>query len=407
MLQQHKGKTCPFCQFPIKADSAVAVCKECGIPHHLECWQENGKCTTFGCKGKMSKENSSHEVLEINLEEPPAEKSSVPISEKTGRLIALLLTCGVVLLGVLIFTNISILPQPDNGEYSPPPPAVDPSPSPPAIDPNVIASLDADYYIDYENGTIPLGDLPIGARVVDPGWEWEYRLGVNYSDIDWNRDPTPPGEVRPVTWIVVARDHHDLEERHVTLLAEELIGLFAFDDSTDRDHEYAEYGYNHWGESGKGNASHGLRPWLNSTGIHSNEGLYRAFSEGFKQAVLTTTLPNREWQNGNAYSTNDNVFIPSTTELGDTDHNWTYQIGTVYRYFHGAGATRRVARIDSENWFYWTRSPDSFFGYRVRFVSSYGAFYVSDASGSAHYALHGVRPALNLKSGILLSEITD
>ena len=52
------------------------------------------------------------------------------------------------------------------------------------IDPSVIAGLDADYYIDYKGGTIPIGDLPIGARVVDPSWEWEYRLGVNYSDID-------------------------------------------------------------------------------------------------------------------------------------------------------------------------------------------------------------------------------
>ncbi len=45
------GKTCPYCQFPLKADSDVTICSVCGIPHHLECWAENGGCTTYGCCG--------------------------------------------------------------------------------------------------------------------------------------------------------------------------------------------------------------------------------------------------------------------------------------------------------------------------------------------------------------------
>lgn len=43
------GKTCPFCQTPIKPNESVFVCDRCAIPHHLECWQANGGCTTFGC----------------------------------------------------------------------------------------------------------------------------------------------------------------------------------------------------------------------------------------------------------------------------------------------------------------------------------------------------------------------
>jgi hypothetical protein len=138
------------------------------------------------------------------------------------------------------------------------------------FDPAVIAALDADYYIDYTGGTIPIGDLPIGARVVDPSWEWEFRTGDNYSG---------SGAVKPVTWIAVAKDHYDGLQPHVTLLAEELIGKHAFDDSTNRG---SRYGLNHWGDSGINNASRGLRPWLNSSGIHSGEGFYRAFSESFK-----------------------------------------------------------------------------------------------------------------------------
>lgn len=44
------GKTCPFCQFPVKAGDEVQVCSRCGIPHHASCWRENGGCTTFGCR---------------------------------------------------------------------------------------------------------------------------------------------------------------------------------------------------------------------------------------------------------------------------------------------------------------------------------------------------------------------
>jgi hypothetical protein len=291
----------------------------------------------------------------------------------------------VILCGLLIFGAVSLFSGGDEAART--------------YDPAVIAALDADYYIDYESGTIPLSDLPIGARVVDPSWEWEYRLGINYSDKDWDGDPTPPAEVKPVTWIVVARDHYEGLDPHVTLLSDELIGRHAFDNSTHVD----DWGYNHWGESGThSSADRGLRPWLNSTGIHSGEGFYRAFSESFKQAVLTTNVPNTDWQNGSAYSTQDNVFIPSTTELGDVEHDWTYQIGTAYPYFQGADDAKRIAKLLGETMFYWTRSSDSDYGSYVRYASNAGEFYdFCDAC----YSNHGVRPALNLRSDALVSEI--
>jgi len=43
------GKTCPYCHFPIKHEEAVTVCPSCRMPHHTECWQENGGCTVLGC----------------------------------------------------------------------------------------------------------------------------------------------------------------------------------------------------------------------------------------------------------------------------------------------------------------------------------------------------------------------
>jgi len=46
------GKTCPYCQTPIKPGSNIYVCSECEIPHHAECWDANGRCTTYGCHGQ-------------------------------------------------------------------------------------------------------------------------------------------------------------------------------------------------------------------------------------------------------------------------------------------------------------------------------------------------------------------
>lgn len=47
-----EGKTCPYCLYVIKGGARTIVCSDCGTPHHIECWQENGSCTTFGCSGR-------------------------------------------------------------------------------------------------------------------------------------------------------------------------------------------------------------------------------------------------------------------------------------------------------------------------------------------------------------------
>jgi hypothetical protein len=409
LSQGHIGKTCPYCQFPLKADSEVVKCPACKVPHHRECWAENGGCTTFGCR-ETAYQSAVADRLEISFDEPSGRETVPTRGGGLNKLLVAALVTTLLVLVVLAFAYINLLGDrtaviDDPSAPISPGSASDPGDAkdepPQTYDPAVIA---ADYYIDYENGTIPLGDMPIGARVVDPSWEWEYRLGVDYSDRDWDSYPTPPGEVKPVTWIVVAIDHYEGLEPHVTLLSEDLIGQHTFDNSKGRGHEYDEFGYNHWGDSGTANATFGLRPWLNSTGIHSVEGFYRAFSENFKGAVLTTTVPNKEWQNSSTYNTIDNVFIPSTTELGDIQHRDTYQIGSIYPYYQGADNARRVAIISGETELYWTRSPDTYSGSHVRFVSLDGKFFHYYGAGYSGYA---VRPALNLKSEILVSEIRN
>jgi len=146
-----------------------------------------------------------------------------------------------------------------------------------------------------------------------------------------------------------------------------------------------------------------LCPWLNSNGIHAGEGFYRVFSAGLKGVILATNVPNKEWKSGKEYTTEDLVFVPSTTELGDTNHKYTYRIGFAYPYFTGVGAAKRVALLSIEFWWYWMRSPESCSGSSVRYV--YPALALVLVGASADYG--GVRPALNLKYEILVSEINN
>ena len=46
---QVTGKTCPYCQVPLKSGEESFNCPKCETPHHLECWRENNGCTVFGC----------------------------------------------------------------------------------------------------------------------------------------------------------------------------------------------------------------------------------------------------------------------------------------------------------------------------------------------------------------------
>lgn len=52
---QFAGKTCPFCKAPFLKGEAIVICNHCEMPHHLDCWKENGGCTTFGCTGNIGK----------------------------------------------------------------------------------------------------------------------------------------------------------------------------------------------------------------------------------------------------------------------------------------------------------------------------------------------------------------
>lgn len=41
---------CPYCRMPFDEQGPAKIyCTACGVPHHEDCYQENGGCTVFGC----------------------------------------------------------------------------------------------------------------------------------------------------------------------------------------------------------------------------------------------------------------------------------------------------------------------------------------------------------------------
>jgi hypothetical protein len=237
-----------------------------------------------------------------------------------------------------------------------------------------------------------LDQLPLGSLVVDQSWHWQFRPGDNY---------TGRGPSKPVSWLVVGKNHFPGMSPHVTIVTADLIASYAFDDSTNRGDPIEPNilnplpkGNNHWGESGTGNARHGIRPFLNIT-------FFSAFSEQFAASVLTTDLQNKIWHSGQDYVTKDNVFVLSMVEMGGSKFhqikpNSHVLVGRILPWFDVADISehrRRVGGVkiggEGDSKSFWTRTPSS---RDVDWVfTSYEGF-------ATHPEIPaGVRPALNLR----------
>lgn len=94
------GATCPYCQSPIKPGVGVASCTLCGVPHHRECWDANGGCTTFGCTCR-----SGDPVARVSTARPAAPRREQLISARVA--LSVLSLCMVACAGVFLFLSSS------------------------------------------------------------------------------------------------------------------------------------------------------------------------------------------------------------------------------------------------------------------------------------------------------------
>jgi hypothetical protein len=48
-LKKSKEEVCPYCRSAIPKDESVA-CVLCHTHHHIDCWNEAGRCAVYGCR---------------------------------------------------------------------------------------------------------------------------------------------------------------------------------------------------------------------------------------------------------------------------------------------------------------------------------------------------------------------
>jgi TM2 domain-containing membrane protein YozV len=72
---------CPYCRGQIESDpEQQKVCDGCGTPHHLDCYEENGGCTVFGC-GKAPAEEPELSISRTDIAN--AARTTAPATSRT------------------------------------------------------------------------------------------------------------------------------------------------------------------------------------------------------------------------------------------------------------------------------------------------------------------------------------
>ena len=264
--------------------------------------------------------------------------------------------------------------------------------------------------------SIDISALPVGAKVKDTGTTY-------YGS--------------PIIWQVADKNHSGYPANSVTLVAANILKIAPFDakESGNSDLNRSKYGNNRYALSN-------IRQWLNKSGSpwyvaqHSADatpssgnvshnpydgqsGFLTDFSAQMKAALLDTTLTvaKATVDGGGSESVVDKVFLLSKQEVGLGSENSIAE-GSLLALFSSDNSSRRCKPTanavsnstythsdlsTSQNWSWWLRSPNSSNSYYVRSVNSVGINFGNNAYGGNF----GVRPALNLPSGILVSDSAD
>lgn len=262
-----------------------------------------------------------------------------------------------------------------------------------------------------------ISSLPVGAKVKDTGTTY-------YGS--------------PIIWQVADKNHSGYPANSVTLIAANILKIAAFDakETGNSDTGRRNYGNNRYALSN-------IRQWLNKSGSpwyiaqHSADaapstanvtynpydgqsGFLTGFSAQMKAALLDTTLTVAKAvvDNGGSESVVDKVFLLSKQEVGIGSENNIAE-GSMLALFSSDDSSRlckptanavsnsayaNSSLSTSQNWQWWLRSPFSMNSGHVRRVNADGGGNGSDGACNGSY---GVRPALNLPSGILVSDTTD
>ena len=237
---------------------------------------------------------------------------------------------------------------------------------------------------------------------------------------------------QPIIWRITAKNHAGYPSDSVTLLADKIIDLRAFDGAES----------NVPGSSqGVGNNDYGLSnvdAWLNSelsswyvskhtydtppnnsnvqngTGYDNRPGFLSNFTISERNAILASTISVTKY-GGTIESLSRKVFLPSFTELGMTSASEPTN-GLTWSYFSTATCEAALTEQCFNNTLSTLKPSDTTttWSYWLRSVSSTGAAIVYYAFSTRsmgqtvpHSGMQGVRPALNLSSFLTVSNTTD
>lgn len=242
----------------------------------------------------------------------------------------------------------------------------------------------------------------------------------------------------PIIWQILAKNHQGYPSNSVTLLTDRIIDLRGFDakEPSNSNSDRQNYGNNRYKYSN-------IRQWLNKsgypwyesqhsadapptdsgmsqpTGYDDEPGFLSNFTEDELGAILDTTLIvalNTVTDGGGSETVIDKVFLLSETEVGLGNENGIIE-GSPFSIFTDDASrvsyltqqafsnTKSNSKPSTVNdaWYWWLRTPNAGLANYVCYVHSAG----SSNGIYAYFGYFGVRPALNLKSDILVSDVPD
>ena len=270
-----------------------------------------------------------------------------------------------------------------------------------------------------------LANLPVGAKVKFGKFQ------VNTED------------AQPIVWTVVAKNHQctpAYPTNAITLHAAEILDLRCFDakEPSNSNSDRQNYGNNRYSLSNIDqwlNKNAAANAWYTATHtadqspnsssvVYANTqyanrpGFLNGFTTDEINAILSTTIRvvKPSVDGGSYEDIQRKVFLPSTTEVGLSNENsiaegsaWGYytsntaRIGYVTQQCFSNTPSSSKPSSKTTAWHWWLRTPNYSNARSARLVLSDGDL----LSGIAYDGHHGVRPALNLSSSLLVSDSTD
>ena len=239
-----------------------------------------------------------------------------------------------------------------------------------------------------------------------------------------------------IRWIVGTQD---TANGRTGLVAEKMITLKCFDakESSNPNSSRQSYGNNRYSQSNidqwlnsqaapwySARHSYDAPPnnanvWSNYNEYDTEAGFLSNFEADFRKAILDAVIrvaKNTVTDGGGYEDITRKVFLLSNTEVGLSNENGVAE-GTLWSYFSSAARRQCYPTAEavsnseytssslnaSSYWWWWLRTPYASYASNARVVYTDGSL---NGSG-AYTGYYGVRPALYLESGNLVSDSTD